>query len=36
MEIIVFIGIIMITDAFSHNTDTLKWIEYTYVSNLFI
>ena len=28
--IIAFIDVIMITDTFSHNTDTLKWIDYIY------
>ena len=27
--LLVFISVIMFTDAFSHNTGTLKWIDYT-------
>ena len=27
--IIAFIGVIMITDVFSHNTETLQWIGYS-------
>ena len=27
--LLVFISVIMITDAFSHNAGTLKWIDYT-------
>ena len=29
LQLNVFIGVILITDAFSNNNDTLKWIDYT-------
>ena len=29
--VIAFIGVIMITDAFSHDHDTLKWIDYGFM-----